>query len=242
MLPPGHALAVIMLKHALRHPRVVAFGAAWLGRYLRFALRTTRWRIEGHAGPYLYAVPAIYAFWHERLPMMPALWTFALDLRQSGGHRRGRMHVLVSRHQDGRMIGEMMRGFALDLVHGSSAKGAQQKGGAAGLRSLLSVLAAGDQVVITPDGPRGPRHKAAPGVAQLAALAGVPIVPCAAQTTRRRVLPSWDRMVLPLPFGRGVILCGTPIEVPRIGWADSLPAITQALNDAAAAADRLCRA
>lgn len=235
-------MAVIMLKRALRHPRVVAFGAAWLGRYLRFALRTTRWRIEGHTGAYLYAVPAIYAFWHERLPMMPAFWTYALDVRRAGGHARGRVHVLVSRHQDGRMIGDIMQGFALDLVHGSSAKGQQQKGGAAGLRALLAVLAAGDQVVITPDGPRGPRRQAAPGIAQLAALAGVPIIPCAAQTTRRWILPSWDRMILPLPFGRGIILCGIPLDVPRTGWAESLPAINQALTDAADMADRLCRA
>lgn len=230
-----------MLKRALRHRRVAAFGAAALGHYLRFALRTTRWRIEGQAGPYIYAIPAIYAFWHERLPMMPALWTHAIDVRRVAGRARGRMHVLVSRNQDGRMIGDMMRGFQLDLVHGSSAKGGQQKGGASGLRAMLAVLAAGDQVVITPDGPRGPRRVAAPGVAQLAAMAGVPIVPCAAQTTHRRIARSWDRMVVPLPFGRGVLVCGAPITVPREGWAESVPGIAAALTEVANRADRLCR-
>ena len=231
----------LSIKRALRHPALLAAGAQVLGLYLRFALSTTRWRLVGPIGPYLYATPAIFAFWHDRLPMMPALWTHALSVRRVSGRARGRMHVLVSRHADGKLIGDMMRHFELDLVHGSTAKGTAQKGGAAGLRGLLGVLAGGDQVVITPDGPRGPRRVAAPGVAQLAALAGVPIVPCAAQTTRRRILPSWDGMVLPLPYGRGVLVCGEPIHVPREGWAGLVPGIAAALTQAAEAADTLCR-
>lgn len=230
------------MKRVLRHPRTLALGARALGAYLRFALRTTRWTLLGgdQLGRYLHATPAIFAFWHERLPLMPALWTLALDARRRDSAPRGRMHVLVSRHHDGRLIGDMMRGFGLDLVHGSTAKRGEQKGGAAGLRALLDVLGGGDQVVITPDGPRGPARHAAQGVAQLAALAAVPILPCAAQCSRRRLLPTWDRMVLPLPFGRGVLVCGAPIEVPRAGWSEALPRIEAALTEAAARADAAC--
>ncbi len=230
------------MRRILRHPGTLALGARALGAYLRFALRTTRWTLLGaeQLGRHLHAHPAIFAFWHERLPMMPALWTLALDTRAREGAPRGRMHVLVSRHQDGRLIGSMMRGFGLDLVHGSSAKGTAQKGGAAGLRALVGVLGDGDQVVITPDGPRGPRHRVAPGVAQLAALSGAPIVPCGAQSSRRRTLPTWDRMLLPLPWGRGVLVCGAPVSVPRDGWEASLPRIEAALHDAARRADAAC--
>jgi len=230
------------MKRVLRHPRILALGVNLLGAYLRFALRTTRWRLLGGdaLGEYLYATPAVFAFWHERLPMMPALWTLAVQTRRREGRTAGRMHVLVSRHQDGRLIGEMMGRFELDLVHGSSAKRGEQKGGTASLRALLSVLGAGDQVVITPDGPRGPVRQAARGVAQLAALAGVPILPCAAQSTRRRLLPTWDRMIIPVPFGRGVLVCLPPIHVPRTGWEASLPAIEAALTEAARQADAAC--
>lgn len=76
----------------------------------------------------------------------------------------------------------------------------------------------------------------------MAALAGVPVLPCAARCTRRRVLPTWDRMVLPLPFGRGVLVCGAPIHVPRDRWADSLPDIAAALSGAAEEAEALCTA
>ena len=86
----------------------------------------------------------------------------------------------------------------------------------------------------------GPRRVAARGVAQIAALSGAPVLPLAAQTTRRRVLPTWDAMVLPLPFGRGVLVCGPAIAVPREGWDAWLPRIEAALTEAAERADRLC--
>lgn len=232
------------MKRILRHKRTLALGVSVLGAYLRFALRTTRWTLIGaeHVAPQMRGVPAVMAFWHERLPMMPALWNLARTQRQQAKAPPGRMHVLISRHHDGQLIASIMRGFALDIVHGSTAKGGVQKGGAASLRALLAVLAAGDQIVITPDGPRGPRRTAAPGLAQLAALAGVPIIPCAAQSTRHRLLPTWDRMLLPLPFGRGVLVCGAPIAVPRQGWAEALPAIQAALTACADAADAACAA
>src|SRR5207245_1286320 len=67
-------------KSLLRHPRTLALGARALGAYLRFALRSTRWTLHGREqlGPYLYGDPAVFAFWHERLPLMPALWMLAL--------------------------------------------------------------------------------------------------------------------------------------------------------------------
>ena len=230
------------MKRLIRHPRTLALGAQALGAYLRFALRTTRWTLHGRdaLGPHLLGAPAIFAFWHERLPLMPALWTLAMRER---GDERGRMHVLVSRHQDGRLIGSIMASFGVDMVYGSTTRSkdkTKERGGSAGLRALIGVLERGDQIVITPDGPRGPSRTAAPGVAQLAALTQVPIIPCGAQTTSRRVLPTWDRMVLPLPFGRGVLVCAPPIAVPRDTWRDSLPAIEAAMTAAAERADALC--
>jgi lysophospholipid acyltransferase (LPLAT)-like uncharacterized protein len=217
-----------MLKSFLRRPAVQALLAALLGRYLAFALRTTRWTLEGEANiaPHAAGQPAVAALWHECLPLMPALW---LRIRRPGA----RAHALASRHADGRFIGDIMRSFGLEVVHGSTARDGRDKGGAASVRALLDVLAQGSHVVLTPDGPRGPPRRAAPGVAQLAALSGVPVLPCAARTTRAWHLPTWDRMMLPLPWGRGILVVGPPITVPREGWEDSLPTIEAALNDAA---------
>jgi lysophospholipid acyltransferase (LPLAT)-like uncharacterized protein len=223
-------------RHVLRHPATQAALAGLLGFYLWFALRTTRWTLDGavHAAPYLAGQRVIAAFWHERLPLMPTLWRLAWERRSD---HSARVHVLVSQHRDGRFIGAVLRRFSVDVVLGSSSRG-----GASGVRALLGLLAAGDQIVITPDGPRGPRRVAAAGVAQIAALSGVAVLPCSAQVSRRRVMRSWDRMVVPLPFGRGVVVCGEPIRVPRQDWAQALPAIQAALNTAADRADHLCGA
>jgi lysophospholipid acyltransferase (LPLAT)-like uncharacterized protein len=74
-------------------------------------------------------------------------------------------------------------------------------------------------------------------VAQLAALAGVPVLPCAACTSRVRILGSWDRMVLPLPFARGVLVMGPPVAVGRMAPLEALPAIESALTAACDTAD-----
>jgi hypothetical protein len=165
---------------------------------------------------------------------MPALW---LRIRRPGA----RVHALASRHNDGRLIGEVMRRFGVEVVHGSSARDGRSKGGTASVLQLLDVLAQGSHVVLTPDGPRGPARHAAPGVAQLAALSGVPVLPCAARTTRARRLPTWDGMLLPLPFGRGILVVGEPIQVPREAWEATLPAIEAALTEAALRAEALAK-
>jgi lysophospholipid acyltransferase (LPLAT)-like uncharacterized protein len=143
--------------------------------------------------------------------------------------------TLVSHHRDGQMIGDIVRRFGIQPVFGSSSRG-----GAVGMRKLASALASGAVIGITPDGPRGPAHQAAPGVAQLAALARVPIVPCAARTALRIRLNTWDHMTVPLPFGRGVVVCGPTITVGRTEWEGTLPLITAALNNVNDRADRLC--
>ena len=221
-----------MLKSFLRKPAVQAWLAAVVGWYLSFALRTTRWRVEGeaHLAPFAAGRPAVAALWHECLPLMPALW---LRMRRPGA----RVHALASRHKDGLFIGTIMRRFGVEMVHGSSARDGRDKGGAAGMRALLDVLAQGSHVVLTPDGPRGPARRAAAGVAQLAGLSGVPVLPCAARTTRAWKLPTWDGMILPLPWGRGVLVVGAPIAVPREGWEGSLPGIEAALDEVAERAE-----
>jgi hypothetical protein len=226
-----------MFRRLIRHPATQAALARLLGLYLSFVFRTTRWTLLGE--PHLRAAlrpgdgrcrPVIAAFWHERLPMMPMLWLTARRLVPEMAPMRA--HVLVSRHRDGRFIGEVVRRFRLEMVHAST-----RRGGATGLRVLLRVLRGGDMVVITPDGPRGPARQAAPGVAQLAAVSGLPVLPCAARAHNQRILRSWDRMRLPLPFGHGVFVLGAPVAVRRDSPEAALPEIEAALTAACDAAD-----
>lgn len=222
-----------MAKRLIRHPVTQGMLARFVALYLRLVWATTRWTLVGeeHARP-LADRPMILAFWHERLPLAALGWRLLARRVPQAGKRRAK--VLISRHRDGRLIATAVRPFGIEVVHASSSKG-----GAAGLRGLARILAGGGVAVITPDGPRGPARVAAPGVAQLAALAGVPVLPCAVASSRMRLARSWDRMRFPLPFARGVAVVGAPIAVARGDAAAALPAISAALTAACEQADAL---
>lgn len=224
------------MKSLLRSRPVQRLLPRLLATWLRLVIRTNRWTLDGetHFSPHGAGAPAVFGFWHEFLPSIPAL---AVIARRVPGYRATPIYTLVSQHRDGRQIGEIVRRFGIEPVLGSSSKG-----GFSALRELSRLLRDGALIGMTPDGPRGPRRRAAPGIAQLAALTGAPVLPCAALTSRRIVLRSWDRMAIPLPFGRGVVVCGPPVHVPRENWRDALPAIAAALDAAAGRAEQLCAA
>jgi len=211
-----------MFKFLFRRPRVQAFIAWAAASYLRFVAVNTRWQVEGAAELAAFSAgpPCIVAFWHETLPSMPIFWLRAKSPRPA--------IVLASRHRDGQLIGLGVKKFGIGLAAGSSSRG-----GAAGLRALVAALRGGADVGLTPDGPRGPRRRAADGVAMLAALSGAKILPCAAATSFAIPFNSWDRMRFPLPFGTGILVCGPFLSVPRHGWEAAVPTIEAALTDAA---------
>jgi len=229
-----------MFTRVLNSQAAQRAAAALLGFYLRVALATTSWTLEGeaHLAPFVSGGAVVVAFWHECLPLMPAMWL------QVWRQNRGRTaRVLVSRHRDGRFIGAILRHFHVTPVYGSAArvsgKPSKERGGATSLRALLTALEAGEAVVITPDGPRGPARAAAPGVAQLASVSGAPVLPAAARVRHRILLRSWDRMILPLPCGRGVLVCLPPMSVADDSES-SLACIAAAITAAADRAKLLC--
>jgi lysophospholipid acyltransferase (LPLAT)-like uncharacterized protein len=244
MLPPEGVTGVDPMSRRLLKSEVVQMATArLLSLYLELALRSTRWRFEGraHLAPFLSGGAVIVAAWHERLPLIPAMW-----VNERHAHPGRPVAALASRHRDGRFLGTILTRFGVRIIHGSTeqVKGAtrrRDRGGAAGIRVLLAALKDGAAVVITPDGPRGPRRVAAPGVAQLAALGEAPVLAASGQVRWGITLRSWDRMVLPLPFGRGVLVCEAPIFIPPGEAAAFLPRVEAAMNNAADRADTLCR-
>jgi lysophospholipid acyltransferase (LPLAT)-like uncharacterized protein len=171
-------------------------------QYLRLIYRTNRWRRVGYdISDRLFAEDRrlIFCFWHGRLLMMP----FATY----GGRP---FDVMISSHRDGKFIARAVRHLGIGVVFGSSSRRP-----ALALREAAQRCRDGVCLCITPDGPRGPRGRAAPGAVVIAELAGAVLVPVAYATSRRRLLGSWDRFHLPLPIGRGVFVVGKEIEVPR---------------------------
>ncbi|MFT8367474.1 MAG: glycosyltransferase N-terminal domain-containing protein [Acetobacter papayae] len=212
---------------------------AGLRAYLGFALRTKRWTIAlspqsqdwltGREGRV-----AVVAFWHEMLPLSPALWWWAEPHNPAL-----RLRVLISRNQDGRLIADVVAPWRIWSIAGSSDTRGKNKGGANALRQMRRSLRHGCLVAITPDGPRGPRRKVQQGVLALARLAGAPVVPVGAVCHGLK-LKTWDRMVLPLPFGRGVLSCGDPLFLDSLpDGADPALVLEQALNGAMGSAERL---
>lgn len=149
--------------------------------------------------------PLIYAVWHGRILMVP--WLNA-RLRRTHGARSVR--VLASRSRDGEIVARYVRHFGLDVVRGSSSRG-----GAVALRQLAATLAAGEDVAVIPDGPRGPRCRVQPGIVALAALSGAPVVPLAFAASPARRLGTWDEFLVPMPFARCAAVFGELAFVAR---------------------------
>lgn len=111
----------------------------------------------------------IVAFWHGRQLMLPVAY-------------RGKgVSIMVSRHRDGEWIARTVAHFGFRSVRGSTTRG-----GASALRSLIREARSGRDVGITPDGPRGPRHRVRPGVVELARQTGLPILPLAFGASKKK--------------------------------------------------------
>src|SRR5471030_2648567 len=148
------------LKHVLRARPVQELLALLLASYIRLVRLTSRFEVIGaeNLEPLIAAGrPFVACFWHGRLMMMAYLW-----------NRPEPMHLLVSGHADGLLIALTMRHFGAKAVHGSSSRG-----GSSGLRALVKAGRDGNRLVITPDGPRGPRMRAKPGIVAAARAAGL---------------------------------------------------------------------
>jgi lysophospholipid acyltransferase (LPLAT)-like uncharacterized protein len=180
----------------------------WLAAlYIRFVNWTGRWRVVGNELPESWAEEGksfIVAFWHGRLLMMSGSWRYP-----------ERVHVLISAHRDGQLISRTIAHFGSKTVVGS-----RRRGGASAALEIRRLLAKGAVVAVTPDGPRGPRMRASDGVITLAMMAEVPILPLTYACRPRKVLSSWDRFTLPLPFCKGVFLWGEPLTIARHASAE----------------------
>lgn len=134
--------------------------------------------------------PCLIAFWHNRI--------FAVPLYYERICRRDpRMVVLTSASRDGALLAAFVGRFGVGAVRGSSSKR-----GAAALLQLTAEIERGTSVIITPDGPRGPRYTLGPGLIFLSQKKGAPILPLQVEYSRYWELKSWDRFRIPKPFSR----------------------------------------
>ena len=136
----------------------------------------------------------IYCFWHTHLLAL------AYIFRATG------KIALVSQSKDGRLAAAVAQRWHHEIVFGSSTRG-----GSAALRECVRFLKKGSCIVITPDGPRGPREKVKAGISQIALLAEAPVVAVGLRADRAWRLRSWDGFMIPKPFAKITVTLGKPI-------------------------------
>jgi lysophospholipid acyltransferase (LPLAT)-like uncharacterized protein len=174
--------------------------------FLRLVWWTNRFTLDP---PEIYKqiepdMPVIVAFWHGQHFMMPFLKLEEYEAK-----------VLISRHRDGEINAIAAERLNVGTVRGSGDHGTSfhRKGGVAAFKSMLKVLEDRINMALTADVPKVSR-KAGLGIIMLARESGRPILPVAIATSRFKRLNNWDRSVIHLPFGRGVIAAGDLVKVP----------------------------
>ena len=230
------------MKTLLRWPAVQAALALLVVAYGRLLTATLRWQVIdlGAAAEALAGERgAIALFWHGRIGA-------AIACRPLLQGRRAR--VIISLSRDGGFIARAAKGLGVPVIRGSTGRPgeAMAKGGAAAFRGAVQAIAAGEVLLLTPDGPRGPVHTMPPGPVQLARAARAPAFVMGLAVSPAIQLGSWDRARIPLPFARAAVVVAGPFIAPVRAEADQIAALQQtwqsALREAEAKAEALLAA
>lgn len=171
-------------------------------RLLEVWANTLRYEINDRAGIVGQPAtqPCILAFWHNRLLLFPYVVRRFVPARKPT--------ALVSASKDGVILAYLIQRFGFPTVHGSSSR----RGTSAVLR-ITEVIAAGGDLAITPDGPRGPVYEINPGIVFLAQKTGAAVVPSHLEFSRCWRMKSWDRFILPVPFSTVRVTFAPPHSV-----------------------------
>ena len=177
---------------------LIAFGF----RLLQIWAGTLRYEIDDRMGVVEKPVKGNYiaALWHNRLLLISFVLKRFFPQRPGAG--------LISASRDGDLVADLTERFGFDVVRGSSSRM-----GAAALLELSNILRSGYDVLLTPDGPRGPAYELGPGIIFLAQKTGTPVVPVNMEYSSCWRVRSWDRFIIPRPFSKVRVIIGQPHDV-----------------------------
>jgi lysophospholipid acyltransferase (LPLAT)-like uncharacterized protein len=213
-----------MLKKLLRSKPVLRGAGKAMAAYLRLVQRTNSFVVEpADVEKDVYSkAPVIIAMWHGQHFMIPFI-----------RRPQDRAAVMISRHGDGEINAVAVEALGFTTVRGSGAQRQDQvrkRGGAQALRAALTTLNDGISLGMTADIPKVSRV-AGKGIVTLAQMSGKAIMPVAVVTSRRKDFNSWDCTSIGLPFGKGAIVFGDLIHVPRKSGAAELELARLAVQD-----------
>ena len=146
----------------------------------------------------------IYSFWHDQLLMCPLTWQSNSNIK-----------VLISKHRDGDIIAQLISNLGFEAIRGSTHKTnkIKNKGGLLSARKMIKSLKNGISIGISPDGPKGPRHKVSEGILSISRLSESVILPVGIGFKKKWVLNTWDKFIIPKPFNEITVIWGDPIPV-----------------------------
>jgi lysophospholipid acyltransferase (LPLAT)-like uncharacterized protein len=210
----------------------LALAPALISGFLRLLRWTVRLRL--HGGEDLLerwgrGECVILAFWHNRSLMMP------LQVRGQP------VCIMNSESHDGEIVSRALERWGIRSVRGSATRG-----GARGFLKLVAAYRGGENLVLAPDGPRGPRYEVKAGIIHLAKATGAAIFPVSYAASRQVTLKTWDRLIIPLPFARIEYAVGAALNVPRDAANEQIEELRlelqRRLEDAGSAAEQIVAA
>ena len=219
----------------LRNPFVQKSVSYLLSQWLRFCYATIRWERENqHLAEEIWdqGGGVLVAMWHSRLSLGIVSWP--QDRAQPA-------KAMISLSADGEFIAKAIGRLGIPAVRGSAAnkdKKEASKGGTQALRDGLKQLKLG-ALAITPDGPRGPARTMAEGLPVMARMSGAPVLILGLSCKPAIRLNSWDKALIPLPFGKGAIVWDR-VDFPDGGDVSTVAAEwTERMTAAEARADAI---
>ena len=144
--------------------------------------------------------PIMVCVWHGRL-VFPS-WYLRLKTTN--------VHAIASRHTDAEIMARVLRRWGYGLIRGST-----RKGGKAVVQKMADVFKNAGIIAVTNDGPKGPPRIAKAGSTGLALKYNVQIVTITGSATKFWQMKSWDRSMLPKPFGTIHIIVSPPLGISK---------------------------
>jgi len=188
-------MSPVRVPERFRRWAIGAFGKPLFWTWFKLC----RWSVEGEEDYRKLrggGNPVILIMWHGRIFTVPYFF------------RKRNIMPLVSPSRDGEIPAQIMERWGYKILRGSSSHSVVKA-----WNTMVRELRAGGEVIIVPDGPRGPDRVLKEGCLKLAQATGASIVPWTYSSSRKRFIKSWDRFLMFWPLCRVVALYGKPFTV-----------------------------
>ena len=143
--------------------------------------------------------PIMLCVWHGRL-LFPSWYI----------RHHTTLHIISSKHADSEILAHILRKWGYGLIRGST-----NKGGMNVIKEMTKIFRKGGMIAVTNDGPKGPARIAKSGSIGLAIKNNVKIISVTGSATKYWQVKSWDRFMLPKPFGKIQIVVSAPMDIPE---------------------------